>query len=97
MTKEQKAEDDKAQAEKYYSALAKPKDRWAVGHELQELAQQFPHDRVIQRMLQEELKLNPIFRAPEEYDVYKLDEEKPARINKPSHKGLCKKSEDYGA
>ena len=48
-------------------------------------------------MLTEELKLNPIFRAPEEYDVYKLNEEKPARINKAPHRGLCKKNDDYGA
>ena len=30
-------------------------------------------------MLAEELKLNPIFRAPEEYDVYKMDQELPKK------------------
>lgn len=35
-----------------------PKDRWKVGKELKELAKQFPHDRVIQRMVTEEFKTN---------------------------------------
>ena len=68
--------------EKYYSKLAQPKDKWAVGRELSVLAKQFPHDRVLQRMLTEEMKSNPTFRAPEEYDVYHLKEEEPKRINK---------------
>ena len=34
MSSNEKAEHDKLQAEEYYSKLAKPKDRWAVGHEL---------------------------------------------------------------
>jgi len=51
--------------EKYYSKLAQPKDKWAVGRELSVLAKQFPHDRVLQRMLTEEMKSNPTFRAPE--------------------------------
>ena len=37
--------------EEYYKHLAKPKDKWKVGRELKQLAKQFPHDRVIQRMV----------------------------------------------
>jgi hypothetical protein len=37
--------------EQYYMHLAKPKDKWKVGRELKALAKEFPHDRVIQRMV----------------------------------------------
>jgi hypothetical protein len=29
-----------------------PKDKWKVGKELKELQKQFPHDRVLERMVQ---------------------------------------------
>lgn len=38
--------------------LAKPKDKWKVGRELLKLQEQFPHDRVLQRMVKEEFKSN---------------------------------------
>ena len=34
--------------------LAKPNDKWKVGKRLLELQKQFPHDRVIQRMVKQE-------------------------------------------
>jgi hypothetical protein len=46
-------------------------------------------------MLAEELKLNPIFRAPEEYDVYKMDEELPKKRYKKKA-GLTVPNEAYG-
>jgi hypothetical protein len=62
--------------EQYYMHLAKPKDKWKVGRELKALAKEFPHDRVIQRMVQEEFKTNQPFMYPEEYDVFDQGEEK---------------------
>lgn len=48
-------------------------------------------------MLAEELKLNPIFRAPEEYDVYKMDEEAPKKINKQKRKErITVHNDEYG-
>jgi hypothetical protein len=48
-------------------------------------------------MLAEELKLNPIFRAPEEYDVYKMDEEAPKKINKQKRKErITAHNDEYG-
>lgn len=48
---------------------AVPKDKWKVGRQLKELQRQFPHDRVIQRMVEQEFKTNQTFAYPEEYDV----------------------------
>lgn len=47
MTAQQLKEEEKTEKDKYYTDLAKPKDRWAVGRELQKIAKEFPHDRVI--------------------------------------------------
>ena len=60
--------------------LAKPKDKWKVGKELMALQKQFPHDRVLQRMVKEEFKENQVFRYPEEYDVYREADEEPKKI-----------------
>ena len=60
--------------------LAKPKDKWKVGKELMALQKQFPHDRVLQRMVREEFKENQVFRYPEEYDVYREADEAPKKI-----------------
>ena len=60
--------------------LAKPKDKWKVGKELMALQKQFPHDRVLQRMVKEEFKENQVFRYPEEYDVYREADEAPKKI-----------------
>jgi len=64
--------------------LAKPKDKWKVGKTLLEMQNQFPHDRVLQRMVKEEFKENQVFRYPEEYDVYKQSDENPKKL---LHKG----------
>ncbi len=37
---------------------AQPKDKWKLGRELKNLQKQFPHDRVIERMIEEEFKTN---------------------------------------
>lgn len=35
-----------------------PKDKWKLGNQLKELRKLFPHDRVLQRMVEEEFKSN---------------------------------------
>jgi len=47
-----------------------PKDKWKLGNELKELQKKFPHDRCLQRMIQEEFKSNQLFQYPEEYDIF---------------------------
>jgi hypothetical protein len=44
--------------------LAKPKDKLKVGKELMVLKRMFPHDRVLERMVQEEFGNNQPFRYP---------------------------------
>lgn len=39
------------------------------------LQEQFPHDRVLERMIKEEFRENKVFRYPDEYDVYDEEEE----------------------
>jgi len=46
------------------------KDKWKLGNELKKLQAQFPHDRVLQRMVVDEFKTNQPFLYPEEYDIY---------------------------
>lgn len=55
--------------------LAKPKDPWKVYKKLQALQKQFPHDRVLERMLKEEGAKIKALRRPEEYDVYDLEKD----------------------
>lgn len=38
--------------------LAKPKDKWKLGKQLLKLAREFPHDRVLERMIKEEFATN---------------------------------------
>jgi len=47
-----------------------PKDKWKLGNQLKELQKDFPHDRCLQRMVEEEFKTNQLFFYPEEYDIY---------------------------
>ena len=76
--------------------LAKPKDKWKVGKTLLQMKDAFPHDRVLQRMVQDEFKENQIFRYPEEYDVYKLADEKPKKVlAKPEGKKKGLRMADY--
>jgi len=35
----------------------------------------FPHDRVIQRMVEEEFRTNQLFKYPQEYDLYDQQKE----------------------
>ena len=46
----------------------------------------FPHDRCLQRMVEEEFKANQPFLYPEEYDVFNQDEEKGLKKNFPYEK-----------
>lgn len=53
-----------------------PKDKWKVGKELKALQKEFPHDRVLERMIAEEFKTNQLFKYPEEYDLYDAAKER---------------------
>jgi len=66
-----KTEDGKWEIElKNRPDYTKPKDKWKLGRQLLELQKDFPHDRALQRMVDEEFKANQTFKYPEEYDVY---------------------------
>ena len=58
-----------------------PKDKWRLGNQLKELAKEFPHDRVLQRMIEEEFKNNQLFQYPEEYDIYNKNLETSLKKN----------------
>ena len=45
-------------------SIAQPKDKWKLGNELKELQRKFPHDRVLERMVEEEFKSNQVFKYP---------------------------------
>ena len=60
--------------------LAEPKDKWKQGRKLLELKKQFPHDRVLERMIEQEFKDNRPFKRPEEYDIYDVKEENARRM-----------------
>lgn len=45
-----------------------------------ELKKQFPHDRILERMIEQEFKDNRPFKHPEEYDVYDYKEENARRM-----------------
>jgi hypothetical protein len=47
-----------------------PKDKWKLGRQLKDLQRKFPHDRVIQRMVEQEFQTNQPFMYPEEYDIF---------------------------
>lgn len=38
--------------------LAKPKDKWKVGKQLLKLYKDYPHDRVLERMIKQEFATN---------------------------------------
>jgi hypothetical protein len=56
------------------------------------LQEDFPHDRVIQRMIESEFRDNKMFKYPEEYDVFDPTEEKDIKM-----KGKSQKMIDWGA
>ena len=59
-----------------------PKDKWAQAKRLKQLQKEFPHDRVIERMIEEEMKSNPKFRYPLEYDVFHEEAEEKFRMTR---------------
>ena len=75
--------------------LAKPNDKWKVGKKLIQLQKDFPHDRVLQRMVKEEFKANQTFRYPDEYDKFDQEEEKKMKHLKAKESGCVK--HDYEA
>lgn len=81
------------------SELAKPNDKWKVGKKLIELQKQFPHDRVLQRMVKQEFASNQTFRYPEEYDKFNQEDEAKMKQIKlgDEQKGLSKKDFEAGA
>lgn len=47
-----------------------PKDKWKRLKILMNLKKKFAHDITLQKMINEELKTNRVFKYPEEYDRY---------------------------
>ena len=68
--KQEKAKLDKLVAKEKLEKLAKPKDKQKVVKKLLEMQQQFPHNRVVQKMVKQEFKANQVFRYPEEQDKF---------------------------
>lgn len=77
-------------------SLATPKDSWRVGKELLKLKKLFPHDRVLERMIESEFKANQVFRLPDEYDVYDVEQDEKLKIRETAQddRGL-RKTEDH--
>ena len=92
-----KLEKDKitSASKKRMNELAKPNDKWKVGKKLLELQKEFPHDRVLQRMVKEEFKANQTFRYPDEYDKFDQEEEKKMKHIETKEPGCVK--HDYEA
>ena len=63
---------------------------------MMELQSQFPHDRVLQRMVKEEFRTNQTFRYPVEYDKFHQDEEKKMKHIKKDSKGLSRPDFEKG-
>jgi hypothetical protein len=63
------------------------------------MQREFPHDRVLQRMVKEEFKENQVFRYPEEYDIYKQSDENPKKLltKKEGKQGLRQADYEAGA
>ena len=57
----------------------------------------FPHDRVLQRMIKEEFKENQTFRYPEEYDLYHEADEAPKKLLPKGAKAAGLQHKDYSA
>jgi hypothetical protein len=62
--------------------LAKPKDKWKVGKQLLKLYKDYPHDRVLERMIKQEFATNQAFRYPAEYDTFRKDADIKLKIFK---------------
>jgi len=81
--------------------LAKPKDKWKKGRILKELQKEFPHDRVLERMIQDEFATNQLFKYPEEYDVYNNEKDEklkkfPTQVVKVDPKNAREKLDQKG-
>jgi hypothetical protein len=61
--------------------INQPKDKWKIGNELKTLQAKFPHDRVLERMVQSEFSTNQQFLYPEEYDIFNQAHEKSLKKN----------------
>lgn len=99
--KQKKAELDKRlgemKAQTRIGNLAQPKDKWGRLKILMNLKKKFNHDISLQKMIQEELKANRVFKYPEEYELYdEKENEKCRHMKDPESKGLEAKA-DFSA
>jgi hypothetical protein len=79
-------------AETRIGNLAQPKDKWGRLRILINLRKKFTHDISLQKMIQEELKANKVFKYPEEYELYDDQENAKCRhMADPDVKGLQSK------
>jgi hypothetical protein len=74
--------------------LAVPKDKWKRLRILMDLKKKFNHDITLQKMINEELKSNRVFKYPEEYDLYDDIEDKLCKHM--GEKGIQVKGLDAG-
>jgi hypothetical protein len=80
--------------------LSKPNDKRKVAKQLMVLRQMFPHDRVLERMVQDELGKTQAFKYPQEYDVYNPEKDEKLRLFEipANERGLIKKDDtEYGS
>ena len=69
-------------------------------NDLLKLQEMFPHERVLERMIEEESRQNKAFRRPEEYDLYdeKAESKMKFRDSADGQGGVKKPSEsEYGS
>jgi hypothetical protein len=62
--------------------LSQPKDKWKLGRALLSLKKEFPFDKILKKMTEEEWKSNRAFRYPEEYEFYDEEEERKRKLAK---------------
>jgi hypothetical protein len=60
------------------------------------LRKEFPHDRVLERMIHEEFAKNQVFRHPLEWDVYDQEQDEKLKRNVEKYGGLRKEMSEYG-
>jgi len=82
-----------------FERLAKPKDKWKLGKQLLKLYKDFPHDRVLERMIKEEFASNQAFRYPAEYDTFRKNADLKLKIleTEPGKGGLKKMTGEFGS
>ena len=91
-TLQQRREVDRQRIER----LAMPKDQWRLTKQLVKLRKEFPHDRCLERMIQEEMAKNQAFRHPSEYDVFNKQKDEKLKQQQEKFKGMRVPESEFG-